>query len=102
VTQPRGGRRTFVCLFVRLMVWSEAGAAAIVHTSWRTAVRANLLRETLHVQRVDRLRRADGGARGALPSERAKRRENEARCKPGGRARGWRGNVTVVLHEAGG
>ncbi|OUL96246.1 hypothetical protein CA603_05770 [Paraburkholderia hospita] len=83
-------------------MWSEAGARAIVPTTWRTAVRANLLRETLHVQRVDSLQRADGTARVALPSERVKRRESEARCKPGGRARGWRGNVTVVLRAAGG
>ncbi|WP_180729937.1 hypothetical protein [Paraburkholderia sp. PGU19] len=41
-------------------------------------------------------------ARAALPSERAKRRESEARCKPGGRARGWRGSVTVALCDAGG
>ncbi|WP_167306743.1 hypothetical protein [Paraburkholderia hospita] len=48
------------------------------------------------------MQRADGTARVALPSERTKRRESEARCKPGGRARGWRGNVTVVLRAAGG
>ncbi|MDR6386166.1 hypothetical protein [Paraburkholderia caribensis] len=48
------------------------------------------------------MQRADGSARVALPTERLKRRESEARCKPGGRARGWRGNVTVALRAAGG